>query len=134
MEGACGVVADASIYCWGANLAGGANQTAPTRVSSPQQFTQVAVGVFHACGLTAAGAAWCWGENDHSELGIGSTGGSRSLPVAVSGGVAFAKIAAGHWFTCGVSTTGALYCWGYNGFGNLGTGNTTSVGVPTLVK
>jgi alpha-tubulin suppressor-like RCC1 family protein len=134
MEAACGVVSDGSVYCWGANLIGGANNLSPARVNSAQSFAQVSVGVFHACALTAAGAAWCWGENDHGELGINSIGGSKSTATAVSGGLAFAKISAGHWYTCGVTTTGALYCWGGNIFGNLGLGDTGAVLVPTLVK
>ena len=134
MEAACGVTSDGSVYCWGANLIGGANNLSPVRITSQQSFAQVAVGVFHACALTAAGAAWCWGENDHGELGINSTGGSKSAPTAVSGGLAFAKISAGHWYTCGVTTSGALYCWGANVFGNLGLGDASAPSVPTLVR
>lgn len=134
MEAACGVVTDGSVYCWGANLIGGANNLSPVRMNSAQSFAQVSVGVFHACAITAAGAAWCWGENDHGELGIGAIGGSKSAPTLVSGGLAFTKISAGHWYTCGVTSTGALYCWGASIFGNLGLGTTASAMVPTLVK
>lgn len=134
MQAACGIVTDGSVYCWGANLIGGPNVLTPTRVNGSQSFAQVSVGVFHACALTATGAALCWGSNDHGELGIGSTSSSKSSPTAVSGGLAFAKISAGHWYTCGVTLAGALYCWGASEFGNLGLGTTASAMVPTLVK
>jgi len=54
--------------------------------------------------------------------------------VAVSGGLVFTKLATGQWYSCGVTGAGTIYCWGYNGSGNLGIGNSLSVSVPTLVK
>jgi alpha-tubulin suppressor-like RCC1 family protein len=36
--------------------------------------------------------------------------------------------------TCGVTTAGALYCWGFNGSGQLGTGPFTNRRVPTLAS
>jgi len=134
----CGLSTAGAIYCWGTTFpvvpGTGGVANVPTAVASNQTFTQIATGLFHACALTAAGAAWCWGENDHRELGDGSTVNTRNSPVAVAGGLAFAKLAAGHWYTCGVTLLGAAYCWGDNGFGNLGDGTMANRGVPTLVK
>jgi alpha-tubulin suppressor-like RCC1 family protein len=137
---ACGLTKSGAIFCWGNNFGvvqgtgSGGQSTVPVIVNSGQEFTQLSAGLFHACALTAKGAAWCWGANDHGELGNGSTSSVRKTPVAVAGGLAFAKIAAGQWYTCGISTSGAMYCWGYNGLGNLGDGTTTSRLAPTLVK
>jgi len=36
------------------------------------------------------------------------------------------KISAGESHTCGISTSGSAYCWGYNYYGQLGIGNTLS--------
>src|SRR5438309_1448584 len=36
--------------------------------------------------------------------------------------------------TCGVTTDGAIYCWGFNGRGQLGDGTHTDRFVPTLVQ
>jgi alpha-tubulin suppressor-like RCC1 family protein len=49
------------------------------------------------------------------------------------GGVSFAAIDAGDKHTCGVTSTGAVYCWGDNTFGQLGDGTTTGRLVPTRV-
>jgi alpha-tubulin suppressor-like RCC1 family protein len=38
--------------------------------------------------------------------------------------VEWASVSAGWQFTCGLLTTGAAYCWGYNGLGRLGNGST----------
>jgi alpha-tubulin suppressor-like RCC1 family protein len=42
--------------------------------------------------------------------------------VAVVGGLTFATVSAGGNHTCGVTTEGAAYCWGYNNEGQLGNG------------
>ncbi len=134
----CGLSTAGAIYCWGTLFSvvpgtGGVSRV-PAAVTSSQTFAQIATGVFHACALTATGAAWCWGNNDHRELGDASIASTRTSPVAVTGGIAFARIAVGHWYTCGVSKFGAAYCWGDNERGNLGTGTTSSTAAPTLVK
>ena len=43
-----------------------------------------------------------------------------------AGGVSFAQVSAGLDHACGVTTSGAAYCWGANGGGGLGDGTTTS--------
>jgi alpha-tubulin suppressor-like RCC1 family protein len=40
----------------------------------------------------------------------------------VSGGLSFSGVAPGNGFTCGVTTAKKVYCWGYNGNGQLGIG------------
>jgi alpha-tubulin suppressor-like RCC1 family protein len=45
-----------------------------------------------------------------------------------------ASIVASAYFTCAVTTTGAVWCWGYNEQGQLGNGtNDISSNVPTPV-
>src|SRR5688572_3029573 len=42
-------------------------------------------------------------------------------------------VATGGWHTCGVKTDRSLWCWGFNGYGQLGTGNSTNRTSPTRV-
>ena len=43
------------------------------------------------------------------------------------------QITAGFFFTCALSTTGAVYCWGFNADGELGNNSTTNSSVPVAV-
>ena len=79
----------------------------------------------HICALDAGGSAFCWGQNRGGELGDGTTEDS-DRPVRVAGNHLFTQITTGHGgvaaagFTCGLATTGEVYCWGSNRFGEMG--------------
>ena len=55
----------------------------------------------------------------------GAQAGEISAPASLT----FAQVSAGSEHSCGVTTTNAAYCWGYNGWGQLGDG--TAVEAPT---
>jgi len=87
-------------------------------------------------------AAYCWGDNVFGQLGNGSTTGPQqclgvpcsTTPVAVSGGLSFATVSAGHSHACALTTNGAAYCWGHNFAGDLGNGSTTDSSTPVAVS
>ncbi len=75
-------------------------------------------------------------------VGAGATpvlaGGAVGLTDPVGGvvedtGRVWAKVAGGRNHTCGVRTDRSLWCWGNNGDGSLGLGDTTDRRVPTRV-
>jgi len=121
-----------TVYCWGDNSSGElgngttTRSTTPVAISAPAgaTFASVSAGTNHTCAVATNGTAYCWGINYHGELGDGTTTG-RSAPVAVSvpvPGLAFATVSAGNEHTCGLTSTGAAYCWGDNTYGQLGNG------------
>ena len=82
----------------------------------------IAAGTGHTCAVTAGGRVLCWGRNDFGQLGIGVTGGSESLPVAVPGLVGVVAVSMGEAHTCALGGDGGLSCWGDNFAGQLGNG------------
>ena len=141
----CGVTAAGAAYCWGGNghgeLGDGTttDQWTPALVSGGLAFAAVSAGEAYTCGVSPAGVAYCWGANGYGELGDG-TDSSRLSPTLVSGGLTFASITAGkesnvgYGHTCGVTTVGAAYCWGWNGYFQLGDGSDTNRLSPQLVS
>jgi alpha-tubulin suppressor-like RCC1 family protein len=135
----CAVTAEQRAFCWGRNdrgqLGDGSTlqRTLPAPVAGGLRFASVsAQGGFHSCALTPAGKAYCWGDNEHGQLGDG-TAVSRSAPVEVAGGHAFASVTTNAHHSCGLTRAGRALCWGRNDAGQLGTGSTASSSVPVPV-
>jgi alpha-tubulin suppressor-like RCC1 family protein len=118
------------VYCWGENSDGEVgdgtltNRLAPVRLNAlPPGVTTVATGYFHTCAVTTGGT-YCWGFNGIGELGNGTSSSTPVLtPVLVNGNLDFRSLSLGHQSSCGVTTSGAAYCWGSNEWGELGIGN-----------
>jgi alpha-tubulin suppressor-like RCC1 family protein len=97
-------------------------------------FASVSAGGNHTYGVITSGAAYCWGWDFYSQLGNGPVDDDQLNPVPVSGGLSFASVSAGSEHTCGVTTTGAAYCWGVGSGGQLGNGSTGDEKVPVAVS
>ncbi len=138
----CGLIGGGAAYCWGDNSAGElgtgstTGSTTPVAVSGGLGFGALVTGSdAHTCGLIGGGAAYCWGDNSAGQLGTGSTAFISTTPAAVAGGLAFNALAAGGGSVeCGVTNTGAAYCWGENLAGQLGDGSTTNSLIPVAVS
>ena len=102
-------------------------------------FVQVSAAHSHTCGLTDEGEVHCWGFNDYGQLGIGVGADQTEFPALDFNGSSIVKISQGFQDknSCAISTTGGLYCWGWNTAGQLGLGYTSSNGgsaSPVLVS
>lgn len=117
---------------------GGDTAYITTRNGPEVKWKSVTTGQGHTCGVSTADKGYCWGHNGAGQLGFGQvTGYGEMLPVGVAGGIAFARIDGGRWFTCGVSTGGQAWCWGDGYYGQRGDGqegNTDGVPTPQLVQ
>jgi alpha-tubulin suppressor-like RCC1 family protein len=138
---ACGVTAASAAYCWGSNTAGGlgngtyTDSLTPVAVQGALDFTALSAGAGFVCGITTTGAGYCWGLDINGDLGLGTTAGPQQcdnphfgpapcsmIPAAVTGGLTFAVLSSGSGHSCGVSTNGAAFCWGYGVYRQIGNG------------
>ena len=148
----CGVATSHAAFCWGGlapNMIGNGQSggvKTPSPVSGGIAFASVSAAGAHVCGLALDGAAWCWGNNGFGQLGVDG-GTPHSLPIRAAGSLRFTSLSAGPYdysdethnsgtsgHTCGVTTSGAVYCWGDNITGQLGAPTPTQSSAPVLVK
>jgi alpha-tubulin suppressor-like RCC1 family protein len=150
----CALTSAGAVKCWGYNVEGQlgdgttTEQTTPVAVSGLSSgVAAISAGEEHACALTSAGAVKCWGLNESGQLGDGTTTGPEECengagvfrpcsrtPVAVSGlSSGVTAISAGAADTCALTSAGAVECWGYNDYGELGDGTTTNKSTPEEV-
>lgn len=144
-NGTCATTIEGYLYCWGENnvsqfgLDTSVVTLTPQPIPSAAQFVMIQEGPLSGCGVDKSGTAWCWGNTQAGLLGNGVTQVGWSRPVPVSGGLTFSEVAVGAYYACGVTTAGAVYCWGANSAGEAGpTGccnsrNAVPVLVPTPV-
>ena len=81
------------------------------------------------------GAVWCWGSNSArpTRRRHDDALDPRRWRSAVSG-AAWSAVAAGHNHSCALTSAGAVWCWGDNGFGQLGDGTTSDRTAPVAVS
>ncbi len=123
--------------CWGFNAVGMVgdgtkiDRLKPTTVKGLKAGVKDVQAVWdHSCAVTTGGAVKCWGHNGDGELGDGSLI-KRVTPVQVVGltsGVA--QVSLGFDSGCALKNAGTVWCWGYNGNGQLGTGDRQSHRTP----
>ncbi len=140
-EHACDIASGGIAWCWGINgtegrlgagAAGafGSYSSQPVQVAGGLRFHQLSTYGNTTCGVTRAGKLYCWGSNAAFALGAGSSAAQSPTPIAVATAEIFKQVSVGNQHACAVTAAGRLYCWGPNGNGQLGTGNTTWAQTP----
>jgi len=152
----CAIVAE-SAWCWGKNDLGqtsdrrGAKTTTPTRVEGLGRVTAISVQNDNSCAISD-GTPWCWG-NINQLLGEKLNSRPHPVPVQIPGfdkltGISVSTKSVfgdpspstpgtfetvGATFLCGITERRTVMCAGYNGDGQLGTGDTAPSTSPVTV-
>jgi len=130
----CALISDGTVECWGRNdfgqLGNGTttNSLTPVIVIGISKAKAVAAGSVHTCALISDGTVKCWGIN-----GVGIPGNQTNLsphacgnspcsttPLVVRDIFSATAIRAGKEHTCVLLLEGAVKCWGWNKYGQLG--------------
>jgi len=137
----CALLSTGAVKCWGYNGNGQLGDNSQTQRLTPVDVsglssgvTAISAGIYHTCALLSTGAVKCWGYNVYGQLGDNSQT-NRLTPVDVSGlSSGVTAISAGYLHTCAVLSTGAVKCWGYNAYGQIGDNSQTQRLTPVAVS
>ncbi|HEX2312108.1 MAG TPA: hypothetical protein VHJ17_00105 [Thermomonospora sp.] len=134
---------DGTVRAWGSNADGRlgdgttTDRTTPVTVSGLTSVVRapggVAGGDSHSLAVRSDGTVWAWGDNDHGQLGDGTTV-DRSAPVQVAALTGVVAVSAGIDFSVALKNDGTVWTWGSNADGRLGDGTTTSRTTPVTVS
>jgi alpha-tubulin suppressor-like RCC1 family protein len=145
----CALTLAGAAYCWGNNGYGelgngrwcGSSAPCPTlrpaKVLGDRAYSTISSGYWSTCAVAVDGTAYCWGANHTGQIGTTWTCSYPTsveacppvtTPAAVTGGLRFKTVAAGVYDSCGLTESGAAYCWGVNPPGTARL-NTTPVDV-----
>ncbi|MDO5747312.1 MAG: hypothetical protein Q4P66_06610 [Actinomycetaceae bacterium] len=143
----CALTQTGQAYCWGSSQKGQlGNGTAgipfaqAVRVSLTTPLKSISAGAFHTCAVTNKGQAYCWGQNNLHQLGSVQTKASNAanpVPQLVSGNGRYLSVHSGYDYTCAITTSRTVDCWGSNSNGqigaNLAANSHSEAKVPTRV-
>ncbi len=149
----CAILDDGTVKCWGGNSRGqlGLGDTAnrgdgagemgdnlpAVNLGTGRTATAITAGDTHTCALLDNGTVKCWGDNGYGQLGHGDTAnrgddagemGDNLPAVNLGTGRTATAITAGSSHTCALLDNGTVKCWGDNGDGQLGLGDTADRG------
>lgn len=136
--------ANGEVWSYGRNHYGqlgtgdNSNKILPT-YTGINNIMQISLGEQHCLAVDAEGHVWSWGYNNYGQLGNGTTTTSYSkVQVKSPDGQGVLEniiaVAAGNNYSLALDKNGQVYSWGYNDYGNLGTGDTTARNLPVLVQ
>ena len=137
---------DGTVWGWGDNEFGQVGDNTTVSRSTPVQVKDatgqpfdgvvaIAAGGYVSMALKSDGTVWAWGYGGYGQLGTGPPGYNSLFPVRCGSIDNVVAISGGAYHAVALLSGGAVWTWGRNSDGQLGTGTFTDsyVPVPTNV-
>jgi alpha-tubulin suppressor-like RCC1 family protein len=134
------VTAHGNLWGWGngseGNLCNGSTSadSPPVPASGVSGIVAASGGAYHLMLLNNSGQVFGCGSAVYGELGNGASSGEATTPVAVSGLPPIIAVSAGSQDSVALDSSGNVWDWGLNNWGQLGDGNTSNSAVPVEVS
>lgn len=141
------LTSDGRIFVWGYNEYGQIGDgtidtiyfpkdiTSQFNLNIGETITQVSLGWMHSSLITSEGRIFVWGRNNHGQLGDGTYVDSlvpkditSQFGLAVGEGVT--EVSLGYYSSSALTSSGRMFTWGYNYYGQLGNGMMTQKNTP----
>lgn len=130
----CGIRRDGSAWCWGWGKFGQTGSATaknknlrPIPVTAKGSWAEVSPGHLVTCGVQVDGDGYCWGDDYLGMLGAGDRSQPARTPIPIATVPGFQQISVGSDSVCGIATDQTAWCWGSDGTGELGNGQTGGV-------
>ncbi|MFL2966544.1 MAG: hypothetical protein ACJZ5D_02480 [Candidatus Thalassarchaeaceae archaeon] len=156
-EYTCVVLDNNQMKCWGSNYGGflgnseggwtSENEYSPVSVNDVDSTSCCLSDIIetspdgrHTGALTSTGDIYAWGEDysgqiGHGHISCGNVCEAPHGPSVMPGSRTFVSVATGIWHTCGITEPDmAVWCWGFNSDGQLGTGDNDDRNAPTQIE
>jgi LPXTG-motif cell wall-anchored protein len=143
-----GLTSEGTLYSWGRNTFGQLGNGSTTNSFTPvpvkgedgvgvlSGVVDFSAGLYHVLALTTSGL-YAWGDNSYGQLGDGTVNNAltpvRVVGVGGSGLLTGVTAVSGGGFHSMVLSSGHVYTWGLNSFGQLGINSTTDQNTPVQV-
>lgn len=140
----CASFANGESWCWGYNEYGTVGNHSARSFYSAHQDPQIineilnprsmALGWGLICWIDQDYAVYCKGNNSLGMMGSTRIRAANYVPNRSSNLDSFTSISHGWRHSCGIKSDGTAWCWGYNDYGQLGNGTTTTSYTPVQVS
>jgi alpha-tubulin suppressor-like RCC1 family protein len=151
----CAVLDNATLKCWGFNASGDlglghvsykgdnagemGNSLPALNLGTGLLVASVGTGgqADSTCATLTNGKTKCWGPNNSGQLGLGDENPRGATAASMGNGLPYLNlgtkrgvqtVVTGTYHACALTANGAVECWGGSPQGQLGNGNTLSMG------
>ena len=133
------IKSDGTLYIWGANGSGqlglgdSIDRDVPTKLGTDTDWAFITVGGGYQLAVKTDGTAHAWGFRSGGQLGLNNAFGVETVVTQIGTDTDWLRLYAGINSSQALKTDGTLHGWGFNNFGSVGDGTTTTRTSPVQI-